>query len=265
MSGAVVSGGCGTLGRVSSEGRPVRRVERVPGAAVDPGAWPDAVPAVAQLLREGLDLPAGVTFLVGANGTGKSTLVEAVAEVLGVHPEGGSAAHMAGADRGRGTDRSGLAGRLRAVRSAGRRGSVFFLRAETAHRFYTYLEEAAHVGDGPPPPHALHRVSHGEGFTEVLLRSPWVREASVLLLDEPESALSFENQLLLGASLAAAAAEGRQVLCATHSPLLTSLPGAHVLQLDERGLTPVQWEELDLVRDWRFLLDAPERYWRRLL
>ncbi|WP_338074782.1 AAA family ATPase [Kineococcus vitellinus] len=244
--------------------RPVRRLERHPDAALDPAAWPDSIPAVAQLLTDGLDLPAGVTFLVGENGTGKSTIVEAVAEALGLHPEGGSGAHLAGADRGRGADRSGLAGRLRVVRSAGRRRSAFFLRAETAHRFYTYLEDAGSTG-GEPPPHPLHRLSHGEGFTEVLLRSPWVREASVLLLDEPESALSFGNQLLLAAALAAAAAEGRQVLCATHSPLLTALPGAHVLQLDERGVRPVDWEDLGLVREWRSFLDAPERFWRRVL
>ena len=255
----------GRRGSIGGVDRPVRRLERHPDAALDPAAWPDSIPAVAQLLTDGLDLPAGVTFLVGENGTGKSTIVEAAAEVLGVHPEGGSTAHLAGADRGRGADRSGLAERLRVVRSAGRRRSAFFLRAETAHRFYTYLEEAGQLGEGPPLPHALHRLSHGEGFTEVLLRSPWVREASVLLLDEPESALSFGNQLLLGAALAAAAAEGRQVLCATHSPLLTALPGAHVLQLDERGMSPVDWEDLGIVREWRFFLDAPERFWRRVL
>ncbi|WP_432490828.1 AAA family ATPase [Kineococcus gypseus] len=238
-------------------------MERHPDAAFDPSAWPDSVPAVTHLLTEGLDLPAGVTFLVGANGSGKSTIVEAVVEVLGVHAEGGSSAHLAGADRGRGGDRSGLAERLRAVRSPGRRGPVFFLRAETAHRFYTYLEEAAHEGAGPPRPHALHRLSHGEGFVEVLLGSRWVREARVLLLDEPESALSLENQLLLGAELARLAGEGRQVLCATHSPVLTSLPGAHLLQLDGSGIAPVAWEELELVHHWRFFLDAPERYWRR--
>ena len=239
-------------------------MERHPDAEVDPAAWPDSVPAVTQLLTEGLDLPAGVTFLVGANGAGKSTVVEAVAEVLGVHPEGGSSAHLAGADRGRGTDRSGLAARLRAVRSPGARAGAFFLRAETAHRFYTYLEDAAHGGAGTPSAHPLHRLSHGEGFTEVL-GSQWVREASVLLLDEPESALSFENCLLLAARLAELAAQGRQVLCATHSPLLTALPGAHVLQLDGRGMTPVEWEELEVVRQWRFFLDAPERYWRHVL
>jgi predicted ATPase len=69
--------------------RPVRGVERHPDATVDPAAWPDSVPAVTQLLTRGLDLPPGVTFPVGANGAGGSTVVEAVTEVLGVHPDGG--------------------------------------------------------------------------------------------------------------------------------------------------------------------------------
>ena len=59
--------------------RPVRRVQRRPDAAPDPAAWPYRLAPVAQLLRDGLDLPAGVTFLVGENGSGKSTVVEAVA------------------------------------------------------------------------------------------------------------------------------------------------------------------------------------------
>ena len=58
---------------------PVRRVEPAPDAAYDETAWPFALPPVRQLLRDGLDLPAGVTFLVGENGSGKSTLVEAIA------------------------------------------------------------------------------------------------------------------------------------------------------------------------------------------
>lgn len=45
-------------------------------ANYDSDAWPSSLPAVAQLLRDGLDLAAGVTFLVGENGTGKSTLIE---------------------------------------------------------------------------------------------------------------------------------------------------------------------------------------------
>ena len=47
-------------------------------------------PAVEQLLTEGLTLDKGVTFLVGENGSGKSTIVEAVAMAFGMSPEGGS-------------------------------------------------------------------------------------------------------------------------------------------------------------------------------
>ncbi|NIZ92734.1 AAA family ATPase [Kineococcus rubinsiae] len=245
--------------------RPVRRVERHPDAAVDPAAWPDSVPAVHQLLTRGLDLPAGVIFLVGENGAGKSTVVEAVAEAVGVHPDGGGSAHRAGGARSRGTDRSGLAARLRVVSSPGGTGGAFFLRAETMHRFYSYLEDAAWDGEGEPTsPHPLHGVSHGEGFVEVL-QSRWLREARLVLLDEPESALSFDNCLLLAGSLARMADDGKQVLCATHSPLLTALPGATVLQLDEDGITPTTWEELTIVRNWRFFLDAPQRYLRHVL
>ena len=67
--------------------RPVRRVERSQYAEYDPSVWPYILPAVTQLLREGLDLPAGVTFLVGENGSGKSTLVEALAVAYGLNAE----------------------------------------------------------------------------------------------------------------------------------------------------------------------------------
>jgi predicted ATPase len=69
---------------------PVVRVDLSPDAALDPGQWPMTIPAVAQLAREGMDLAKGVTFLVGENGSGRSTIVEAVAMAFGLNPEGGS-------------------------------------------------------------------------------------------------------------------------------------------------------------------------------
>jgi predicted ATPase len=131
------------------------------------------------------------------------------------------------------------------------------------HRFYDYLEESDQE--------AIHKVnyqfhyrSHGEGFVD-LINSRYAAAAGVILLDEPESALSFDNCLVLAAGLKQMAQEGKQVICATHSPLLTALPGAVVLEVDEKGIHRVDWEDLSIVRNWRFFLDAPERYWRRLL
>src|SRR6185437_9071536 len=62
-----------------------------PDLVVNDTRWPGSVPAVAQLLREGLELPAGLTVLVGENGSGKSTVVETLAEAYGLNPQGGSA------------------------------------------------------------------------------------------------------------------------------------------------------------------------------
>lgn len=71
--------------------RPVRRLKPDPGAPRPPdGEWPLTVPAVAQVLREGLELPAGATVLVGENGSGKSTVLEVIAAALGLNAEGGS-------------------------------------------------------------------------------------------------------------------------------------------------------------------------------
>jgi hypothetical protein len=72
------------------DARPVRAFRAGPGVHVDESRWPASVPAVAQLLREGLELPAGLTVLVGENGSGKSTVVETLAEAYGLNPQGGS-------------------------------------------------------------------------------------------------------------------------------------------------------------------------------
>ena len=70
---------------------PVRAFLPGPDLRVDETVWPASVPALAQVLRDGLELPAGLTVLVGENGSGKSTVVETLAEAYGLNPQGGSA------------------------------------------------------------------------------------------------------------------------------------------------------------------------------
>lgn len=215
------------------------------------------LPAVRQLLDDGLDVPAGVTFLVGENGSGKSTVVEAVAAACGLNAEGGST----GARHSTRASESPLGQVLRLVRSPGPPVASYFLRAETMHGLFSYLE------DNPAPDARrearFHEMSHGESFLEVLRTR--FRGYGFFVLDEPEAALSFRSCLALVALLDDLRREGAQVLCATHSPLLASLPGATVLELGEHGMREVAYEDLDLVRDWRGFLAAPERFLRHLL
>jgi predicted ATPase len=215
--------------------------------------WPLTIPAVEQVVRDGLDLPKGVTFLVGENGSGKSTLVEGVAMAYGMSPEGGST----GSRHSTRPSESPL-GRALVLRrglGAGRWG--FFLRAETMHGWYTYLE--ANPGKWDP---RFHEMSHGESFLALL--ETRFDSSAFYCLDEPEAALSFSSTLGLIAVLQRVVADGGQVLCATHSPVLAAMPGARILELGDWGLRETTWADLDLVGHWWRVLDTPERYLRHL-
>ncbi len=234
---------------------PVVRVVPEAGAGLPPGRWPATIPAVAQLLRDGLDLSPGVTFLVGENGSGKSTLVEAIAVAYGLSPEGGSAF---GRHSTRETE-SPLHFAIRLQRGIGSGRWGFFLRAETMHSWYTYLEN--HPTDPPDP--RFHEMSHGESFLELL--DARFNSTGFYCLDEPEAALSFSSTLALIGVLDRLVSERSQILCATHSPVLAALPGAAILEVGEWGLRETTWEELELVQHWKRYLQAPDRYLRHLL
>lgn len=231
---------------------PVRRVERRRDAAVDPSAWPATLPGVRHLLRDGLDL-GPITVLVGENGSGKSTLVEAIAMAFGLSREGGSQ-HARHSTR---ETESGLHESLQIVRSAGGSRWGYFLRAETMHGFYTYLEN--HPGNDP----IFHEMSHGESFLELLAHR--FDSPGLYVLDEPESALSFTGCLALVGHLHALVGSGGQVVMATHSPIVAAMPGATLLEVGDWGLRRVTWDELALVDHWRRFLAAPQAYLRHVL
>ncbi|WP_305785256.1 AAA family ATPase [Symbioplanes lichenis] len=206
------------------------------------------------MLAHGLNIPAGVTFLVGENGSGKSTLIEALADAHGLNPEGGSRSVR---HSSRVTE-SPLGGLLKVIRTPGRPLSAYFLRAETMHGLYTYLE-----GLPGSPDADLHERSHGEGFLELLDRK--FHGYGFYLMDEPEAPLSFTSTLGLLARLQALRDDGAQVVIATHSPVLTALPGATILELGAHGIRRVEWSSLEIVAHWRRFLESPDSYLRSLL
>jgi len=229
---------------------PVRSVGEHPLNPLDRAVWPATLPPVAQMLDGGLEL-AAATIFVGENGSGKSTLVEALALAYGLSAEGGST----GARHATRPTESDLWDHLQLVRNAGASKRGYFLRAETMHGFYTYLEE--HPGSRPDIP--FHERSHGESFIE--LAADRFRGPGLWVLDEPESALSFSGCLALVALLRSLLADGRsQVILSTHSPILAALPGADIYEVGGWGLRRREWMDLALVDDYtRFLLD-PQMY-----
>ncbi|GAA4284971.1 AAA family ATPase [Brevibacterium daeguense] len=228
---------------------PVRRLEEHPLAPMDRRHWPATLAPVRQILDSGLDL-GPITVLIGDNGAGKSTVVEALAGAFSLNPEGGTHAAMHETRR----TESDLAEHLQLVRGAGASRRGVFLRAETMHGHFSYLESLG--------PSSLHEQSHGEAFLEFITSRSGIK--GLWILDEPESALSFSGCLALIGILRQLAAAGSQIVLSTHSPVLAALPGARLCEVGPWGIRTSSYDDLDLVRNWQLFLDAPERFLRHL-
>lgn len=127
-----------------TDGRFIRQVRVSAGA--DTARYPFTLPAVGWLARaEGLELGRGVTFLVGENGTGKSTLIEAIAVAAGMNPEGGSQ-NFSFATR---SSESSLGDHLVLTRGTCKPRSRYFLRAES---YYNVASEIERLDKEPGPP-----------------------------------------------------------------------------------------------------------------
>ena len=207
-----------------------------------------------------------VTFLVGENGSGKSTLIEAIAEICRLPVGGGGRNELADAHSPH--SRSELAPVLRAsFRSRPRDG--YFFRAEFQSHFASLLDQR-HLDpdfDGDPYSryggNSLHLRSHGEAFLAVF--ESWMTPG-IILMDEPESALSPQRQLALLYRMAKLAQEGEvQLVIATHSPIFLTFPGATILSFTDGTLSEVSLEQTSHYQITRGILENPERYWRHLM
>ncbi|WP_242189652.1 AAA family ATPase [Saccharopolyspora soli] len=230
------------------------------------GRYPFTLPAVRALGRtKGLALDAGVTFLVGENGTGKSTLVEALAVACGFNAEGGSQ-HFQFATR---ATESSLGDYLILTWSGRKPRTGFFLRAESYYNVATEIERLDRDPYSPPLLPAYggtspHERSHGESFLDLVTHR--FGPNGLYLLDEPEAALSVRGCLGVLARLAELARRGSQIVVATHSPILLALPGATIYEIDEDGdIARVDYDDALPVRLTRDFLAAPDRFLRHLL
>jgi len=228
---------------------PVRRIEEHPLSPAARQHWPADIPAVREILDTGLEL-SPLTVVVGENGSGKSTVVEAIAESFGLNVEGGT--HNAQHHTQR--TESALGSHLQLVRGGGASKKGVFLRAETMHGHLAYLSD---LNDG------RHNFqSHGESFIEFFSDRSGIQ--GLWIFDEAESALSFNGCLALVAQIIDLVKTGSQVIVSTHSPILASVPGAEVLEFSSSGVQRRAYDDLDLVTNWRLFLDEPERYLRHL-
>lgn len=210
-----------------------------------------------------LDFTAPITFFVGENGSGKSTVMEAIAVGCGFNPSGGSRNNIYDYK----PTESSLAHHLRLIWNF-KMTQGFFLRAESFFNFATHIDD---LREGPKGENAyepygggsLHEKSHGESFM-ALFENRF--KSGIYLLDEPEAALSPKKQLVFLARLHELLKTGEaQFIIATHSPILLSYPNANIYSFDENGIKDIQYEETEHFQVTKDFLIAHECFYKHLL
>jgi predicted ATPase len=253
-----------------------------------PAAFPYSVPFVRHLQPVSFTSP--LTFLVGENGSGKSTFLEALACAAGSITVGsesvttdptlaplrdlarhlrltwtkrtrrgfflraedffGFAKHIA-------ATRAGMEQDLKAIERdyAGRSATARGLAAMPFARELDALQRSYGAG--------LDAHSHGEAFI-ALFRARFTGPG-LYLIDEPEAPLSPTRQLALLTLFKAMLDQQAQLIVATHSPILLAYPGAAILSFDTGRIVPADYESLDHVTTTRGFLNHPQAYLKHLL
>ncbi len=233
--------------------------------ALGENSYLNDLPVIKYLKKEKeLSFSSNVTFFVGENGTGKSTLLEAIAVAYGFNAEGGSINFTFSTN----DTHSSLYENIEiAKRKFAKDG--FFLRAESLYNVATNIDEMDKAPSFDPfviesyGGVSLHRQSHGESFLSIVQNRFF--GGGIYILDEPEAALSPNRILTLMSEMNELIKKDSQFIIATHSPLLMAFPNAQILEFSKEGIKSVSYKETEHYKITKSFLDDPEKMLHYLL
>jgi len=222
---------------------------------IAPGSYLRSIKTIAGIDRLAFHSP--ITFFVGENGTGKSTLLEAMAVAYGFNPEGGTVNYSFSTY----DSHSELWDAVTLSKSFKKVHCGYFLRAESFYNVATKEDEYGKMPGGVPL--NLHKKSHGESFLTII--NEYFKADGLFFLDEPEAALSPQRQMTLLLKIAESVRENSQFFIVTHSPVLLTLPGAEILSFDNGRLHKIEYEDTESYRISEMFINHREQVLKRLL
>ena len=223
--------------------------------AVAPGSYLRNIKTIAGINSLAFHSP--ITFFVGENGTGKSTLLEAMAVAYGFNPEGGTVNYSFSTY----DSHSELWDAVTLSKSFKKVHCGYFLRAESFYNVATKEDEYGKMPGGVPL--YLHKKSHGESFLTII--NEYFKSNGLFFLDEPEAALSPQRQMTLLLKIAESVRDNSQFFIVTHSPVLLTLPGAEILSFDDGRLHKIEYEDTESYRISEMFINHREQVLKRLL
>ncbi len=200
---------------------------------------------------------APVTLLVGDNGTGKSTLLEAIARRCQIYIWEGAPVHR--------VDRNPYEKRLHHyIDVRWTEGTVpgGFFSAQTFRHFSRMLDEFGSADPGQLKyfgGKSLLSQSHGQSLMAYFHSRYAIR--GLYLLDEPETALTPAKQVEFIRLIRDMARQGAaQFIIATHSPILLACPEARLLSFDTVPIDTIAYRQTAHYRLYKAFLDDPDAY-----
>jgi predicted ATPase len=217
--------------------------------------YPFSIPAIKHLRR--LEIHPRITFFVGENGTGKSTLLEAIAAAENINVEGGSKNFSFSTNNNLSSLKDFV--RLERPFRSQRKTDAYFFRAES---FYNVASEMERLGIVYGET-SLHKQSHGEGFLSLVINRFFGN--GLYLLDEPEAALSPLRQLSFLTAIHDMSQSGSQLIIATHSPIIMAYPDATIYWFSRDGIAPIQYTDTEHYKTTKAFLVNPMRFLNELM
>lgn len=230
----------------------LNKVELFPEAFPTRKWYPFNQPIFHKTRTIGLDRP--VTLFVGENGTGKSTLLEAICYKCGVHMWHGSERRRLEIN-----PYENQLYRYISVEWTNGRVPGSFFGSDIFRAFAYSLDEWAATDPGQLKyfgGRSLVTQSHGQSLMSFFTARYQIK--GLYLLDEPETALSPKSQLELVRLLMEASQAGHaQFIVATHSPILLGCPEARIYSFDHTPVKQVVYEETEHYKIYRKFMEDP--------
>lgn len=221
---------------------------------IEPNSYIRAIESLRDV--EKIEFQSPVSIFVGENGTGKSTLLEAIAVAHGFNPEGGTKNYVFSTY----DSHSELCDAIRIAKGYRKEKWGYFLRAESFYNVATQEEKYADIAH---PSMQYHKKSHGESFLD--LAQDNIKPNGLYLLDEPEAALSPQRQLTLLTQIYKCANDGAQFIIATHSPILLGIPNAQIFCFDNGKIHTCTYEETDSYKITEMFINNRQSLLQKLL